>query len=57
MYFDTAATFDSLTLNTPYPVCHAKSVFHFWRAHRDEFALITRASSEADCMGRIRTSM
>jgi hypothetical protein len=33
MYFVTAATFDSLTLNTPYPVCHAKSELHFARTH------------------------
>ena len=57
MYRDTAGTFDSLTLNAPYPVCQAKSVFPFPRTQREEFALTTRATSAADCAGRIRTSI
>ena len=48
IYLVTAATYDSLTLNTPYPVCQEKSRLHSSRTHPDEFALITRASSVAD---------
>ena len=36
MYFVTAAVFDSLTLNAPYPFCQAKCGLHFPRTHRDE---------------------
>jgi hypothetical protein len=57
MYFVTAATFDSLTLNTPYPVCQANSELHFERTHLQELALITGAISAADWAGRIGTSI
>jgi hypothetical protein len=52
----TAATFDSLTLNSPYPVCQANSEFDFARTHFDEFAFMTRAISAANWAGRMRTS-
>jgi hypothetical protein len=56
MYCVTAATFDSLTLKTPYPACQANSVAHFSCTHLDELVLITGAISAADCAGRIRAS-
>src|SRR6266568_3872271 len=57
MYFVTAATFDWLTLNTPYPVCHANFESHFSCTQRDEFAFNTRAICAEEWAGRIRTNM
>ena len=45
MYLVTPTTFDSLTLKTPYPVCHVKSTQCFSRTHRDEFAFTVRTIS------------
>jgi len=57
MYFVTAATFDSLTLNTPYPVRHANSGSPFLRTHRDEFVFTIRATSAGEWTGRMQQHM
>jgi len=57
MYSVTSNTLDSLTLNTPYPVCHAKFRVCLSRIHRDELVFTTRAISAAECAGRTRINI
>jgi hypothetical protein len=45
MYFTTAAMFDLLTPNAPYPACHANAPISS-DIHPDEFALMFLMASE-----------
>jgi len=48
IYFVTAATFDSLTPNTPYPVCQASLESPFSCTQPDELTFTTRVISAAE---------
>ena len=55
MYRRTAARFETLTVNDPYPSCHPSHLPDV-RSHRDEFALIFCATSAMEICGATRNN-